>query len=308
MDSFVVCKWYSPFFADKIVEKMEVSVQATRLRPADILPARSMFTSSASDGGPSSTLRRVVRAGMLQDVANIAIPTSSGSSILAFKADPKAKTSPYLDSSAGKSPILILIHEFWGLAPEICSKAEALADELGCIVIAPDTFRGQSTRFIPKAIFLALSTPQDRVNMDLDEAVSWASTLPNADMQSVGLMGFCYGGGKAIRYATYYKKAKATAVVYGRPLLDVEALRSISGTVLGIFGDKDTQFSLKEIKAFKEALEEAGVKSKVSIYDGQGHAFWRDMDQVKRRDGPQRRAWSELTRFFRVAFSGQEQD
>ncbi|KAI5080993.1 hypothetical protein GOP47_0004176 [Adiantum capillus-veneris] len=266
---------------------------ATRSILAINFPARNSFTSSASDGVRNSKkLCRGVRAGMLQDVANIAIPTSSESSILAFKADPKAKNSSYFQSPPRKFPILILIHEFWGLAPEICSKAEALADELGCIVIAPDTFHGQSTRFIPKAIFLALSTPQDRVNMDLDKVLSWASTLPDADMQNVGLMGFCYGGGKAIRYATHYKKARAVAVVYGKPLLDVEALRNISGSVLGIFGDKDTQFSVNEIGDFREALEEAGVKSKISIYIGQGHAFWRDMDQVRRGDGPQRQAWT----------------
>jgi len=39
-------------------------------------------------------------------------------------------------------------------------KADAIAKEVGCIVIAPDTYRGESTRFIPKAIYLALGTPQ----------------------------------------------------------------------------------------------------------------------------------------------------
>jgi hypothetical protein len=39
-------------------------------------------------------------------------------------------------------------------------KADAIAREVGCIVIAPDTYRGESTRFIPKAIYLALETPQ----------------------------------------------------------------------------------------------------------------------------------------------------
>ena len=28
------------------------------------------------------------------------------------------------------------------------------------VVIAPDTYRGESTRFIPKAIYLALGSPQ----------------------------------------------------------------------------------------------------------------------------------------------------
>ncbi|KAH7420470.1 hypothetical protein KP509_13G009100 [Ceratopteris richardii] len=216
---------------------------------------------------------------MLQDVANVVIPRSNGSSILAFKAGP-TQNSPL----SSKAPILILIHEFWGLAPEICSKAEALANELGCIVIAPDTYRGQSTRFIPKAIFLALSTKQDHVNEDLDEVLSWASTLSSVDTQKVGIMGFCYGGGKAIRYASHYKNAKGVAVIYGKQLLDLEALKCIKSSVLGIFGDKDTQFPMKEINAFKDALHNAGIKSQISVYEGQGHAFWYDMDQIKMGD------------------------
>lgn len=243
----------------------------------------------------------IALAGMLEDVANTAVPTSDGRIIQAFVANPKSP--PTLQHN--RSPLLILIHEFWGLAPELCRKAESLADELGCIVIAPDTFRGQSTRFIPKAIFLALSTPQERVNADLDEVLSWASTLPGADIQNVGLMGFCYGGGKAIRYAAHYKKAKAIAVIYGKPLLDVEALKNIRGSLLGIFGDKDTQFPLKEVKDFEEALLKAGVKGKISTYKGQGHAFWRDMDQVRRGDGPQRQAWIETTSFLRSVFDSQ---
>lgn len=31
-------------------------------------------------------------------------------------------------------------------------------------------------------------------------------------------MGFCYGGGKALAYSTKYKIAKATVVVYGKPV------------------------------------------------------------------------------------------
>jgi dienelactone hydrolase len=34
----------------------------------------------------------------------------------------------------------------------------------------------------------------------------------------VGIMGFCYGGGKALAYSTKYKIAKATVVVYGKPV------------------------------------------------------------------------------------------
>ena len=67
-----------------------------------------------------------------------------------------------------------MLHEFFGLSESIVGKAQGLADELGCLCIAPDCFRGETTTFIPKAIWLALTTPQERVNADLDSVLRWA--------------------------------------------------------------------------------------------------------------------------------------
>ena len=73
-------------------------------------------------------------------------------------------------------PVLLLIHEFFGLNENIVAKAQAFADECNCVCIAPDTFRGVSTTFIPRAIWLALTAPQERVNADLDDILEWASS------------------------------------------------------------------------------------------------------------------------------------
>lgn len=61
-------------------------------------------------------MRRVsggVRAGMLEDVANTKIPSKEQGDILAFVAKPNP-----IDNA--KLPVVILIHEFYGLTPEIC--------------------------------------------------------------------------------------------------------------------------------------------------------------------------------------------
>ena len=38
-------------------------------------------------------------------------------------------------------------------------------------------------------------------------------------------------------------------------------------------------------------LVAAGVPHEIQVYDGVGHAFWKDMGQVKRREQPQTAAW-----------------
>jgi carboxymethylenebutenolidase len=120
------------------------------------------------------------------------------------------------------------------------AKAQLFADELGCLVIAPDTFRGVSSTFIPQCIWLALSTPQQRVNDDLDDAIAWAvAEAPRvagvvADPKRVAVLGFCYGGGKALRYTTQARPDAATVVWYGNPLYSADELKVLKAPVCGV--------------------------------------------------------------------------
>ena len=57
----------------------------------------------------------------------------------------------------GPFPAVIMIHEFYGLNESIIGKAEGLAQE-GYYVVAPDTFRGSTTTWIPRAIYQVIST------------------------------------------------------------------------------------------------------------------------------------------------------
>lgn len=139
----------------------------------------------------------------LDDVANVRIPGPPGSDvdIAAYQAIPQSESSTKRwGRNSSSRPAILLIHEFFGLNPSIAEKAQGLADDLGCVVIAPDTFRGEMTEFVPKAIWLALTTPQDRVNSDLDAVCEYLTSSGVADPNGAGLavMGFCYGGGRRL--------------------------------------------------------------------------------------------------------------
>lgn len=247
----------------------------------------------------------------LEDLTNVRIPSlkEPGVEILAHVATPSNWKGQH------QTNVVIMIHEFFGLTESIVDKANGLAEELGCVVICPDTFRGTTTTFIPKAIWLALSTPQDRVNDDLDAICSYAESgkllaekgrateaVEKPSSCKFAVLGFCYGGGKAIRYTSQRRRDAATVVFYGMPVTDANELVNLEAPVCGIYGRNDVQFPMPLLEDFNRALNEAKVKSNVQIYDGVGHAFWKSMEQIRRGDQPQLQAFQQCTSFLRGFF------
>lgn len=87
-------------------------------------------------------------------------------------------------------------------------------------------------------------------------------------------MGFCYGGGKALAYALARPTEMAgTAVFYGDPTSDADALSRLRGPVLGVFGERDTLVTPAEVDAFERALVRAGAVHELHRFAGVGHAF-----------------------------------
>ncbi|KAL3898532.1 MAG: hypothetical protein SGARI_006649, partial [Bacillariaceae sp.] len=144
------------------------------------------------------------------------------------------------------------------------------------------------------AIWLALSTPQERVNEDLNAVVKQFG-----DHDKLAVMGFCYGGGKALRYTIQEQPEAATVVFYGNPVTDAEQLERLNGPVCGAYGHDDVQFSMKLLESFQDALKEANVDNNVKIYDGVGHAFWKNMEQIEQEEEPQVSAYRQCASFLR---------
>ncbi|MBX3035765.1 MAG: dienelactone hydrolase family protein [Anaerolineales bacterium] len=196
----------------------------------------------------------------------------------------------------GPFPVVIMIHEFYGLNEKLISKADLLAEQ-GYYVIAPDTFRGASTAWIPRAIYQVINTDQAQVNQDLDKVYAWVQSQPEADMKRVGILGFCYGGRVSLLYSLYNPNMAATVIFYGSSETNPEVLKNLSGPVLGIFGEADASIPLEEVTALENGLEQAGIPHQISIYENQPHAFMVDADGIK-AGGAQGEAWNEMLLFL----------
>jgi carboxymethylenebutenolidase len=224
----------------------------------------------------------------LNAVTNTSIPGQNGGpDVRAYVASP---------SGEGPFPVVIMIHEFFGLNESIVGKAEGLAQE-GYLVIAPDTFRGSTTAWIPRAIYQVITNKPEKVNQDLDSVYAWIKAQPNAAADRVGIVGFCYGGRASLSYSLHNDQLAATAIFYGSPVTDPQVLRSLPGPVLGIFGEADNSIPVEDVHAFEAALNQAGIPNEITIYEDQPHAFVTDMQSI-RSGGVQGRAWGQMLDFF----------
>jgi carboxymethylenebutenolidase len=224
----------------------------------------------------------------IMEVTNTFIPGIDGQpDVRAYVARP---------AGSGPFPVVIMIHEFYGLNESIVGKAEGLAEE-GFLVIAPDTFRGYTTSWIPRAIFQVISTDPQQVNLDLDSIFTWLEEQPDVEAEHIAIAGFCYGGRAALAYSLHNTNIAATVIFYGSPITDPEILKTLPGPVLGIFGSADNSIPISDVSAFETSLNQAGIKNEITIYPGQPHAFVTDMDSI-RQGGVQRQAWDQMVKFL----------
>ena len=224
----------------------------------------------------------------LDALVNTTIPgLNGGPDVRAYVAKPEGE---------GPFPTVIMIHEFYGLRESIVGKADFLAKE-GYLVIAPDTFRGSTTSWIPRAIYQVINTKPEDVNTDLDSVYAWLETQSDVEAGRIAILGFCYGGRTSLVYSLHNSKLAATVIFYGSPETDPGVLKSLPGPVLGIFGGADQSISVEEVDQFDKALTTANIQHEITVYDGQPHAFVENVEGIQ-AGGAQGEAWAQMLAFL----------
>jgi carboxymethylenebutenolidase len=197
------------------------------------------------------------------------VPLKHGDrTVQAFVVYPEVKT---------KAPVVILIHEIFGLS----DWAKEMADELaaqGFIVVAPDLLTGfgpnggGSDAFPDQDAAVKAISGLDPavVNADLDAAADYGKKLPAANGK-IAVTGFCWGGGESFAFAAHRKDLSAAFVFYGPGPSDVT---TITAPVYGFYAGNDARIGAT-LPATTAAMKAAGKKYEPITYDGAGHGFMR---------------------------------
>ena len=138
-----------------------------------------------------------------------------GRSVETFVVYPESKT---------KTPVVLIIHEIFGLTDWVQDLADQVA-AAGYIAVAPDLLSGMGpnggrTPDYPQggATQAVSHLNPDQVTADLKAVADYGLKLPSADGK-LYVAGFCWGGGQSFRFATNRPDLAAAFVFMDRPLI-----------------------------------------------------------------------------------------
>jgi carboxymethylenebutenolidase len=192
--------------------------------------------------------------------------------------------------ATGKLPSVIVIHENRGLVAHIQDVTRRLALE-GFLALAPDFLTQSGGTPVDEDKGRKMIGQLDRART-VANAVASLRTLkarPNSNGKA-GAVGFCWGGGIANALAVAAgSDLLAAAPYYGAQPPAAEVPR-IKARLLLHYAQNDDRINAG-IPAYREALDKAGVKYEVHIYEGTQHAFNNDTSAARYNKAAADLAW-----------------
>ncbi|HYO09110.1 MAG TPA: dienelactone hydrolase family protein [Tepidisphaeraceae bacterium] len=202
-----------------------------------------------------------------------------------------------------KAPVVLVIHEIFGLTDWVRGVADQLAAD-GYIAVAPDMLSGRGpggggTEALGDKVREEIrKLSPDEVAQRLDAVRAWALQHPAASGKSASI-GFCWGGTASFNYAVRQPKLDAAIVYYGSGPKEAEQLARIAAPVLGLYGGDDARVT-STVEPTKQAMKQANKPYEAHVFDGAGHGFLR---QQSGKEGANQKAaqqaWQHTLAFLK---------
>jgi carboxymethylenebutenolidase len=187
--------------------------------------------------------------------------------------DRKIKAFVVYPERKDKAPILVVIHEIFGLTDWVRGLCDQLAEN-GIIAIAPDLLSGHTYADIDGARKAISELPDAQIKADLDATSDYALEIPSGN-GTLAVCGFCWGGGWVFQYANINPKLKAAYSFYGTAPDDPSKVANIPCPVFGFYAGNDERVNAT-IPIAQELMRRANKKYDPVIYSGAGHGFMRE--------------------------------
>lgn len=219
----------------------------------------------------------------------------------------------YDSSSKAKRPIVLVVHEWWGLTDYPRMRAKQLA-QMGYLAMAVDMYGNGQTAANPdeaqKAAMPLYQNPQ-QAKARLDAALAKAKTLPMADTTKTAAIGYCFGGSMVLNAAKLGSDFDGVVSFHGG-LEGVPPRKDLmKAKVLVCHGGADNFVPETQVAAFKKSMDSVGADYTFKVYTGATHAFTNpDADKkaaafkmpIKYNPAADTASWNDMKSFFTRIF------
>lgn len=205
---------------------------------------------------------------------------------------------------------VLLIHDVFGPTPFYQDLAVRL-EKAGFLTLLPDLFFRQGP--LPEVsldhAYQRLLSADDRLLLrDIHASADHLRQLDHP-VDRIGIIGFCWGGTQSLVLAAE-RQDVATVCYYGMPAdpkfmsepespRPLDLIGSISGSVLGLWGDQDERAGMDNVRRFLDAAKTNGLDVEGHIFPGVGHGF---MSRTCAPEDPasktRKKAWDETIEFL----------
>jgi len=229
-------------------------------------------------------------------------PTLSSSEIKYKSADGTA-VSAYLTrpKQDGASPAVVVIHPWSGIDEHTKDVGRRFA-KAGYVALVPDLLsrQGGTSSFASPELAIAAGRKlsNDLIAQDLAGAVGYLKAQNFVRANKIGVIGFCWGGGKALMFATRSKELAACVVYYGDNPANIDDVKNITAPVLGHYGGADDRIT-SGVPKLTDAMKQYGKSFEYKIYPGAPHSFNTDDNPRVYREDAAKEAWSKTLEFFK---------
>ena len=206
---------------------------------------------------------------------------------------------------SGKAPVVVVVHEIFGLSTWIRGVADQLAAD-GYIAIAPDLLTGKAspaagsdtlTQAVATATIRTLAAAD--VQRQLAAVGAYGMSLPAAEKR-YGTVGFCWGGSTSFAHAVANPEGLGAAVVYYGSSPALPSLTSVRAPVLGLYAGDDARVNAT-VPPADSAMRALGKRFEPHTFAGAGHGFLRQQDgKAGANMTATRQAWPLTLAFFRT--------
>jgi carboxymethylenebutenolidase len=213
---------------------------------------------------------------------------ADGASLMAYMAKPIV---------SGRVPGIVVVHENRGQTEHIRDVVRRVATA-GFIGINIDLAArdGGAAKLTDQAAYnaaLGKRSTADKVS-DHNATITFLRAQSSG---TVGVTGFCFGGGETWSILASGADVKAAVPFYGPQPTNFADIAKTKAAVSAVYAENDLRITTSSMQ-MEEVLKAAGVPYKITIYPGVNHAFHNDTGTAYNAEQA-RKAWVATVEWFR---------